>query len=257
MENPDLSRALNNPFGAKNRRIGPLGWENAWLLQGTWRSFAARWGRKTNKKSILKAGTFCLPLKSSKPTKADSILNKLNKKNMIDRWLWVKNRSTPKWLALVNGTKDSNLRSISWLLHFDPDPDKSTVGDPLPAPKTQKSKSFAASSRRCFTSSALLRSTRTAALSPSSISLRAPTARAWRWIRLFPLQSSGSLSFSSGLVFLQWFGLSPASRMGFFREFCFLCFSVVAGNDRSAKKVSFTCGFNAEHPKDVNRKVRA
>ena len=37
-------------------------------------------------------------------------------------WLWVKNRVTPKFVALANGNMDSNLRSNSWWLNFDPHP---------------------------------------------------------------------------------------------------------------------------------------
>ena len=33
------------------------------------------------------------------------------------KWLWVKNRY-PKWVALVNGDKDYNLRSNSWRFNF-------------------------------------------------------------------------------------------------------------------------------------------
>ena len=39
-----------------------------------------------------------------------------------DIWLWVKNKVTPKWVSLVNGKVDENLRSISWCLNFDPHP---------------------------------------------------------------------------------------------------------------------------------------
>ena len=41
---------------------------------------------------------------------------------------WVKNGVTPKWVALVNGTHDENLRSNSWL-NFDPHPFGSWPGD--------------------------------------------------------------------------------------------------------------------------------
>ena len=34
----------------------------------------------------------------------------------------VKNMVTPKWLALLNGFMDCNLRSISWWFIFDPHP---------------------------------------------------------------------------------------------------------------------------------------
>ena len=37
-------------------------------------------------------------------------------------WLWVKNRVTPKWVALVNGNMDQNPQSNSWWFIFDPYP---------------------------------------------------------------------------------------------------------------------------------------
>ena len=36
-------------------------------------------------------------------------------------WLWVKNRY-PKWLALVSGNMDQNMRSNSWWFNFDKHP---------------------------------------------------------------------------------------------------------------------------------------
>ena len=40
------------------------------------------------------------------------------------KWLWVKHRATPRWLTLLNGLKDeTNQRSNSWWLNFDPCPD--------------------------------------------------------------------------------------------------------------------------------------
>ena len=36
----------------------------------------------------------------------------------------VKNMVTPKWLALVSGNMDQNLRSNSWWFYFDPHGEK-------------------------------------------------------------------------------------------------------------------------------------
>ena len=40
------------------------------------------------------------------------------------KWLWVNNRVTPKWVALVSGNMDQNLRSNSWWFNFDPRPNQ-------------------------------------------------------------------------------------------------------------------------------------
>ena len=46
---------------------------------------------------------------------------KVQRSSQIAIWLWVKNMY-PKWLALVNGNLDYNLRSDSWCFNFDPHP---------------------------------------------------------------------------------------------------------------------------------------